>query len=238
MIYIITHKRVKINSPEWKGYQMLQVGGEFNDPVYKLVDNSGDNISSKNKTFCELTGLYWIWKNCNEDSVVGLVHYRRFFVYSVWKKIAGKIPVEYRMISIRKAKKILQQFDVIVPDRFKYKTSVWENYKNEHHESDLIVVRKIIEELYQDYLDDFDKVFQENVMYGCNMFIGRYDFVDKYCTWLFDILFEAERRIDITQYSDYQKRVFGFLAERLFNVYVKHNNLKVYENVVDFIENR
>ena len=105
MIYIITHKKVSIVEPKWKGYRMLQVGGDFQEQIYKLVDNSRDNISTKNKTFCELTGLYWIWKNCREDSIVGLVHYRRFFVYPVWHKIAGRIPVEYRMISLRKAKK-------------------------------------------------------------------------------------------------------------------------------------
>lgn len=237
MIYIITHKNVSITYPKWKGYRVLQVGGAFSEPAYKLVDNSGDNISLKNKTFCELTGLYWIWKNCKNDSVIGLVHYRRFFVYPMWKKIAGKIPVKYRMVSIKESEKILQQFDIIVPNLFIYKTSVWDNYKNEHSESDLIVVRKIIEERHRDHLNDFDVVFREHMMYGCNMFVARYEFVDKYCMWLFDILFEAEKRIDISQYDAYQKRVFGFLAERLLNVYIRHNNLKVYESIVDFIDN-
>lgn len=236
MIYIITHKTVNIKYPEWKGYQLLHVGGSVEDPICQLMDNSGDNISEKNKSFCELTGLYWIWKNHKEDSVVGLVHYRRYFVYPVWYKIAGRIPIRYRMISRRKAKKLLREFDIIVPNPFRYQVSVWENYKKEHQVSDLYIIRSIIQERYGDYLDDFDRVFQGNEMYGCNMFISTYEFVDKYCTWLFGILFEAERRIDISLYSDYQKRVFGFLAERLFNVYIRHNHLKVFENVVDFIE--
>ena len=54
------------------------------------------------------------------------------------------------------------------------------------------------------------------------------EFVDCYCEWLFNILFECEKRINILDRDDYQKRVFGFLSERLFNVWVTKNQLKVY----------
>ncbi len=235
MIYIITHKKVKITPPKRKGYRMLQVGAKNNCKVYDLTDDTGENISSKNSTFCELTGLYWIWKNCN-DPILGLVHYRRFFVYPVWYKIAGRIPLVLRLVSINYAKHILKRYDCIVANKFTYKTSVWENYSKEHNESDLKVLRQVIKEKYPQYISAFDLYFKGNEMYGCNMLIAKRTFVERYCEWLFDILFEVEKRIDISNYSVYQKRVFGFLAERMFNICLYKNKIKVYSASVDFIE--
>ena len=68
------------------------------------------------------------------------------------------------------------------------------------------------------------------------MLIAKRTFVERYCEWLFDILFEVEKRIDISNYSVYQKRVFGFLAERMFNICLYKNKIKVYSASVDFIE--
>ena len=59
-----------------------------------------------------------------------------------------------------------------------------------------------------------------------NMFIARRPLFDAYCTWLFDILFEVEKRLDVSGYSPSDQRVFGYLAERLLDVYVLHNHLR------------
>lgn len=76
MIYIATHK--KFNVPNLNGYCALQVGAEGKEKYGYLRDNIGNHISGKNANYCELTGLYWIWKN-TDDSYKGLVHYRRYF---------------------------------------------------------------------------------------------------------------------------------------------------------------
>ena len=76
MIYIAAHK--KFNVPQLDNYAVLQVGAQGKENLGYLQDNTGDNISYKNPNFCELTGLYWIWKNC-DDEYKGLVHYRRYF---------------------------------------------------------------------------------------------------------------------------------------------------------------
>ena len=61
-------------------YLPLQVGKALSDLDLGLLgDNTGDNISVKNKSYCELTGLYWAWKNLKGIDVIGLCHYRRYF---------------------------------------------------------------------------------------------------------------------------------------------------------------
>ena len=78
-IYVITHKAFKDFAPR-SLYVSLLVGADINKGKnFYLKDNStADNISSKNKNYCELTGAYWIWKNVKED-IVGICHYRRYF---------------------------------------------------------------------------------------------------------------------------------------------------------------
>ena len=61
-------------------------------------------------------------------------------------------------------------------------------------------------------------------------------FFDEYCKWLFSILFELEKRIDISNYNQYEARVFGFIAERLLNVWFEKQQLKVKEMSVVFLE--
>lgn len=77
MIYVITHKSFDDSKIEQTYHRILHVGTNKNYKSWYLKDNTGDNISSKNANYCELTGLYWIWKNSNEpaDDIDGLVHY-------------------------------------------------------------------------------------------------------------------------------------------------------------------
>ena len=82
-IVVATHK--KYIMPTDSMYVPIHVGAEGKkdsngnklDLGY-IKDNTGNNISKKNASFCELTGLYWAWKNLDAD-FVGLVHYRRHF---------------------------------------------------------------------------------------------------------------------------------------------------------------
>ena len=105
MIYIAAHKQ--FTSLEMDGYIPLQVGAENNIDLGYLKDNVGDNISEKNPNYCELTGLYWIWKNCN-DEYKGLVHYRRYFGKSNLKIGPSNIYTYQEMV------KMLETADMIV----------------------------------------------------------------------------------------------------------------------------
>lgn len=206
-LYAVTHKEMEAYIPE---RTFIGVGSNKKINKVFLYDDTGDNITSKNPNYCELTALYWIWKNDKSD-IVGLEHYRRQFVKGE-KILSKKSILAY-----------LNNYDVIVPRTVSFPSSAYQQYSEIHFEEDLLSVRRIIKNTYPDYLEDFDFLKKTNKLYLCNMFISRKSFLDNYCTWLFNILFRLEQEIDITKRDDYQKRIFGFLSERLFNVYLHHN---------------
>ena len=207
-LYVVTHKGMESTLPE-----RTYIGVGSNKIINKvsLYDDTGDNIALKNPYFCELTALYWIWKNDKSD-IVGLEHYRMQFV-------KGNSLLDKKSILA-----YLNKYDVIVPRAIRFLDSAYQHYCEYHVEDDLLCVRKIINNLYPAYVADFDYLKETNKLHLCNMVISRKSFLDDYCRWLFDILFCLEQEIDITKRDDYQKRVFGFLSERLFNVYLHHNS--------------
>ena len=210
----------KKSSIDKSGYYSIQLGAANNkNKICKIRDNLGKNISKKNFTYCELSGLYWIWKNTKDD-IVGLVHYRRFF----YKKI---FTTKNNILSSNDAKLILNKYDLILPEEELFlKTTVYEQYKQVHDINDLDLCKIIINEQCPEYNDAFNKVINSNHMHALNMFIGKKEIIDQYCEWLFPILEELEKRIDISKKDKYNQRVCGFLGERLFNDFIEKNNIK------------
>ena len=107
--------------------------------------------------------------------------------------------------------------------------SIYSHYQHAHYVEDMDCTREIISELHPEYITSFDAIMQGRKIHIYNMFVMSSENASEYCQWLFPILFELEKRIDITQYDNYQKRVFGFIAERLFNVWLVHHQLKFCE---------
>ncbi len=164
-------------------------------------DNTGENISEKNKQFCELTGLYWIWKNASED-YVGLEHYRRHFI----------LPDDWLQ------RVIDNDVDVILPIPLYVSPSVEENYKGRHVASDWDFVMDYLRERHpNDYAFARD-FFKGNLYSPCNMFIGKKPIIDAFCEWLFPILFALEERNGVRD-DNYQNRYPGFISERLLTMY-------------------
>ena len=224
-ILVATHKAYWM--PEDDVYIPLHVGREGKQDLGFIGDNTGDNISLKNANYCELTGLYWSWKNLKCD-YIGVCHYRRYFcsghhssdIESKQKDILHQADYE----------KLLQQYDVILPNKRNYYIeTVRSQYEHAHNKRDLDEVERIISELHPEYLDAFISVMNRRKLHILNMFVMKKGIFDEYCQWLFDILFELEKRIDISRYDVYQARVFGFLGERLFNVWLEKKQLKIKE---------
>ena len=219
-ILVVTHKPYWM--PEDTIYLPIQVG--FGEKLGFQRDNTGDNIAEKNKNYCELTALYWAWKNLDAD-YIGLVHYRRHF--SVNKKHDKHLaPVTEKDIA-----PLLTNCDVLLPKkRHYYIETTYSQYIHAHHKEDLDTAEEILKEKYPDYLDAFKEVMGKTSGHRFNMFIMKKDVFDEYCKWLFSILFELESRLDISDYSSNDARVFGFVGERLLDVWMLKNGI-VYKDI-------
>lgn len=237
-ILVATHKRYWMPSDDV--YLPIHVGREGKEDLGYMGDNTGENISNKNANYCELTGLYWAWKNLKCD-FIGLCHYRRYFSIN---DIVNKIKVYKKFKDVEKYifkkadyEHLLKDYDIILPQKvFSKKLTMYESYKKDHHIRDLDECYKIICELYPEYKSAFNSSMNKKWFYPANMFVMKREYFNNYMEWLFKILFELEKRIDISDYDNYQARIYGFLSERLFTVWLEKNNLNKKEVTMLFVE--
>lgn len=215
-IFTITH--VPFTPPKDSVYVPLQVGRALHDDYGYQGDDTGDNISVKNPFYSELTGLYWIWKNYSAADYLGLCHYRRYFLNSTGELMTAS---DYM--------NIFSQYDVIIAKpasgAYDYRTV----YGRSHDIRNLDLTGEVIQELYPAYYETFQSVITEKLCYVGNLFAAPKALFYDYCQWLFSIFFALEKRIDVSSYDDYHKRVFGFLSEQLLIVWIKYNQLSCYE---------
>ena len=227
-VIVATHKPYWM--PSDKLYVPVRVGAEGKENLGFTPDNTGDNISFKNANYCELTGLYWAWKNLDCE-YLGLAHYRRHF--TVLRGTSDRRDI----LTLEQARGLFQNVDALLPKKRNYWIeSNYSQYAHAHHAIDLDETRRIIEEKYPDYLEIYDSSMKKTTGHRFNMFIMKKELADAYCAWLFDILFELEKRLDISDYSANDKRVFGFVSERLLDVWLEQNHIKCKDIPYIFLE--
>ena len=228
-VIVATHKNYQM--PTDKSYLPIQVGSEGKKSIGYTPDNTGDNISNKNSNYCELTGLYWAYKNLDCD-YIGLSHYRRYF-----KGSNNSIDRFENILSTPEIENLLQSTDIILPRKQNYYIeTLYSHYSHTLKEEDLIQTRKVIKDLYPDYLSSFDEVMRRKSAHMFNMFIMKKNICDAYCDWLFSILFELEKNIDLSEYTAFQARLFGRVSELLLDVWINKNQYKYKEVPVLYVE--
>ena len=212
-VYVAVHKQTTL--PQERGYIPLQVGADIHPRLPYMGDNTGVHISDKNPHYCELTGLFWVWQN-TRDSYKGLVHYRRFFT------IRGKLLTEEEIAYY------LTDFDIILPRPEPLRESAWQEFcLHSGFERDLLRTRQAVASVDALMLPAFDRVMAGRRLHLYNMLIAPAAEFDAYCRWLFAVLTQVEAGTDLTGYTAYQQRLYGFLGERLLNVWVAHRGLKI-----------
>ena len=192
-----------------------------------------DNISDKNDIYCELTAIYWAWKNLKtlypNVEYIGLFHYRRFLTPG--KRTCLNTPLfasEQEISSFRidphEVTNILENKDAILstkiikcyPINIMFTSSCYSFREG-------LMMQEVIREKFPDYYDEFIRFYYDNNEYApCQLFIMKYDDFVAYCEWLFGILFEVERRINCGS------RSLGYIGELLLNVYVRKNHMKIH----------
>mgnify|MGYP001034398931 CR=1 FL=1 len=219
VIIVAAHKRYTM--PADSLYLPLQVGAEGKSDIGYRKDNEGENISEKNPYYCELTGLYWAWKNL-ECEYLGLAHYRRHFK----GKACLFLPKFKKILTAAQLEKKLKKYDVLLPKkRHYYIETNRSQYLHAHHAIGLQETENVIKEFYSEYLPSWDAVMKKRSGHRFNMFIMKKSLADKYCEWLFDILGKVEERIDISDWNQSEQRVFGYLSERLLDVWILKNKI-------------
>ncbi len=243
-------------------FRPIHVGKQISSHALNLPgDDSGDNISNRNKQYCELTALYWIWKNDQQADWLGLMHYRRFLNFGkhhypidatgcVNFDLLNNSALQKLGLNAETINDLLNKnpnLQAILPKKWSVKNAGFRSIKDHylradhHYAKDLDLTIQVVSELYPDDVDYLNDVLNDHEGYFTNIFILKRDLFSEYCEWLFNILFEVERRLDMTNYSIPAKRVLGYLSERLFNVFIKKVSLRPEFNFLEldriFIKN-
>lgn len=224
-IFTMTHK--KFAEPEDTVYVPLQVGKSGHEDFGYLGDDTGDSISDLNCYYGELTGIYWLWKNYQGQENIGICHYRRFFINDAME-----------LLTEQDYEEILSKYDVITSKAMYADEPYREYYGKAHNIKDLEEEGRVIQELFPEDYPVFCKVMSEKKHYFGNLMVMSRKHFDEYCTWLFAIFFELEKRIDVSSYDEYHRRVFGFLSEQLLLVWLTARGLSVYEAKVGIFDEK
>ncbi|MDO5480777.1 MAG: DUF4422 domain-containing protein [Candidatus Saccharibacteria bacterium] len=238
-LIIASHKPYP--TPNNNLYLPLQVGATGKDSIPSFQrDDSDENISTKNPNFCELTGLYWAWKNLDSD-YIGLVHYRRYFAkrrFSLkFKPLDTPAEIDKKLnknlsraLTNSQLEKLLKTSNVILPKKRNYRIeTLYSHYAHTMHIMPLDETRKIIAQQYPKYLPSFDRLKTRSSAHMFNMFILPRQLLNDYCTWLFDILFTLEKTLEnspeLKTYSPFHQRFYGRISELLLDVFLETNDI-------------
>ena len=203
--------------------------------VTMLGDDTGDNISEKRESFCELTVQYWAWKNIKAD-YYGLCHYRRYFSFAdekleedIWGNINFSFIDDKAIEDLEnfenKMRSVITRYDMIISEPFIDKHSVRTQYARTPalHIKDLDKCLHIIEKHYPQYAEAAKKYIYGKNLYPCCMFIMNAKLFNDYCIFLFGVLEKFNKNKNYDNYGQEALRTCGHLGERLLGIfYIYH----------------
>ena len=229
-LFVCCHQPVEV--PKHPLLVPVQVGTALVETPFPgfLHDNTGDNISGRNHSYCELTAQYWAWKNLRAD-YYGFFHYRRY----LYPCLDTKRPYCIRQnpslslleqLDYDSFPQIIEGHDMILPKGENMYLSVRDHYAgaSNHFCKDLDLVSEIIRSSYPQMWDALDQYLSGSICYFGNIYIMNRSVFHDYCKWLFPILEEFDRYSQVSGRTPQEQRVDGYLAERLLGIYYTYRN--------------
>ena len=202
----------------------IQCGAALNPAIKGILqDNGGENISEKNREYCELTAHYYAWKNIEAD-YYGFCHYRRFFGDEKATKrsySAIKQPSLSQLLSEDELRRLCGEFEIIAPRSEDMGLTVREHYNTSryHYPEDLSLFLEALEEKAPELKGAAERYLSQGRQYFCNMFIMSKTCFDEYCSMLFPILEEFDKRKLL--HGDFQSdRTDGYLGEIFTGIFI------------------
>lgn len=182
----------------------------FKEEMADMIgDDTGDNISEKNPSYCEMTAHHWIWKNVKDTEYVGLCHYRRYF----------GIDITDEHIEL-----LMQDADVILVEPSYYMDSIYSYFAKFVGAENMTILSMVMKKHCPDFFDTLATICDGVKFHPFNMLICRKQLFDEYCEWVFSILEECEKYIKPAPYTN-ARRSLAYMAEMLTGVYFIHRKL-------------
>lgn len=224
-IVVASHKPYWMpNDPMYVPMQVGAAGKESISGFWR--DDEGDNISEKNPRYCELTALYWVWKNLDAD-YIGLAHYRRHFAGSGDRGV----------LTSQEAEQLLAKTPIVLPrKRYYLIETVGDHYAHTFDEAHLNAARDAVQQISPSSLSAFNSHLKRRSAHIWNMCIMRRDIFDQWCSWLFPVLEDVEKRISFDGMTPFEERVIGRVAERVLDPWIDSNNMPFSECSVTSME--
>lgn len=211
------------------------------------TDNTGDTISEKNNSYCELTGMYWAWKNLKNVDIIGLNHYRRYFDYhgqaSESYDSESYPSSQFASLNLTTPDSIIEKVKngaIVTAKPTYFGSDLAHEYCFYHSSADFRALQHVIASTQPDYIKEafWEVMYQTYELMPYNMFLMRWEDYDKYCTWLFDVLQKVEDITDISDYGPIQRRIYGYMGERLFNVWLRAEKKELVKRPVLWINDK
>lgn len=213
------------NLPDW--LYPIQAGASLTtERIADILDHDGENISHKNANYCELTALYWIWKNrlTEENQLTGkvcLTEKAQYYGLFHYRRILNLQEGDLERLAVG-------DIDVVLPFPTMHEPDISEHHGRYIKEADWKVVMRALEEVSPKYYEAYDKIFSQEYLYNYNILIAKKEVLKQYCQWLFPIL-ERVEELSTPKGSERADRYIGYIGENLLTLYFMYhrNRLKI-----------
>ena len=212
-IFVVAHK--SFGMPEGEELVPIHVGravSRLKDEMAGMIgDDTGENISEKNPSYCEMTAHYWIWKNVKDSDYVGVCHYRRYFGADITEKTVPEV---------------MDNADVLMVEPSWHLDSVYAYFAKFMGAENMTILWLVMKRICPEYVETLEKICDSVKFHPFNMLLCRKSLFDEYAEWMFSILGECEKIVKPSPYTN-GRRSLAYMAELLTGVYFIHRQLRI-----------